>query len=426
MSFSRLLAALLLAAPSSADLLVVDASGGGDFTSLDAAVLAANGGDTLLLRTGSYTEATVVGTSLALVAEVGANVRIDSLIVRQLAPGQEVLLRGLEFEAQNFRPTCTLRQNGGLVRVEDCEFLGRDGFQFSPGEEAHPDGGPALLVEQCTGVTLVDTLVRGGRGAPLEDEDSEFSTGDGAVGLAAVLSNVAFLGGRVEGGRGGSVFDTTPVTGGAGGDAATIVSGTLFVAGTEVFGGGGGSGECDGLFIFCSSGGRGGAGLVLDGGATGTLRGADLQGGTGGTDGDFSGSGPDGLPLELVGGATSTELLPAPQFLRANSPVREGANLVLDLAGVPGELAFFQVGATQVQGLFPELAGPLLVGTPVLTQLAGLLDGAGELQLALGVPDLLAPGTAATVHVQGVFYDLGTDEFRLGSASAVTLLDAAD
>jgi pectin methylesterase-like acyl-CoA thioesterase len=69
MSFPDAPLALALSAAALADVHVVDASGGGDFTTLQAAVNAAADGDTLLVRSGSYDGFLLTGKGLSIVAE---------------------------------------------------------------------------------------------------------------------------------------------------------------------------------------------------------------------------------------------------------------------------------------------------------------------------------------------------------------------
>ncbi len=96
----RRLAALLLA-PLLATLAaaqavhVVDPSGSGDFTGIQAAVNAAASGDTILIKSGHYYGRTVIdGKGLKVVAELGATdvEVIGGITVRNLAAGEVVVL----------------------------------------------------------------------------------------------------------------------------------------------------------------------------------------------------------------------------------------------------------------------------------------------------------------------------------------------
>jgi pectin methylesterase-like acyl-CoA thioesterase len=60
----------------SANVLVVDASGGGSYTQIQPAIDAADDGDTILVKSGSYTWFSVIDKSIAIVGDAGANVSL--------------------------------------------------------------------------------------------------------------------------------------------------------------------------------------------------------------------------------------------------------------------------------------------------------------------------------------------------------------
>ena len=66
----------VLATPARADVLVVDAAGGGQYTDIQSAVLAAQDGDVVLVRTGVYGPFDVRAKALDIVAYEGADVRV--------------------------------------------------------------------------------------------------------------------------------------------------------------------------------------------------------------------------------------------------------------------------------------------------------------------------------------------------------------
>src|SRR6187402_1540088 len=91
---------LLLASAARADVFVVDASGGGDFTTLQAAVNAAADGDTLLVRTGSYAGFLLTGKGLSIVAERGAEPKVSADVrLLSITAGHTVVLSGLRVTA---------------------------------------------------------------------------------------------------------------------------------------------------------------------------------------------------------------------------------------------------------------------------------------------------------------------------------------
>jgi hypothetical protein len=71
----------ILATTSSASVLVVDASGGGGYTQIQAAVDAAVDGDTILVKSGSYRSFRVGDRELAIVGDTGRDVRVVGSII---------------------------------------------------------------------------------------------------------------------------------------------------------------------------------------------------------------------------------------------------------------------------------------------------------------------------------------------------------
>lgn len=67
---------LLVASVRGQGVLVVDAGGGGDHLSIQAAVDAAMEGDVVLVRQGSYTSFRILGKGISVVADRGALVTV--------------------------------------------------------------------------------------------------------------------------------------------------------------------------------------------------------------------------------------------------------------------------------------------------------------------------------------------------------------
>src|SRR5689334_1697182 len=101
---------------------------GVDFTSLSAATTSAADGDVVLVLPGTYLGlATVTHKSLAVVGVPGADglrPQVEILMVRNLSPGQTVLVRGLSSDTSidyAVVPFYVLNCDG-TVLVEDCDF----------------------------------------------------------------------------------------------------------------------------------------------------------------------------------------------------------------------------------------------------------------------------------------------------------------
>jgi len=86
----------ILATTSFANVLVVDASGGGSYTQIQAAVDSAVDGDTILIKSGAYESFVVADKALAIVGDAGSDVRVVGAIrARNLAVGKTLVLENL-------------------------------------------------------------------------------------------------------------------------------------------------------------------------------------------------------------------------------------------------------------------------------------------------------------------------------------------
>jgi hypothetical protein len=259
----RLLAATLLASPAWSDVLYVDASGQGDFTSIQAAVDSATDGDLLLVRTGTYGPFTVDDKSLWIRADAGAQVQVDGRVVlRDLAAESEIVLAGMELTGKelpiapiealrvenclgdvrvegctltggNANPTnCTPVQNGGhglrvvlsgSVVLVDCSLRGGYGQgDGDPNPCASGTGGNGAVFEAAS-AWLFDCTVLGGAGG-----DNYHQAGDGGQGLVAAVGSRVFLsGGWVQGGEGGFGIETLDGWPGNGGDGALLAPNSM-------------------------------------------------------------------------------------------------------------------------------------------------------------------------------------------------------
>lgn len=241
---------LALAAPAAlADTWVVDAGGGGDFTTIQAAINAAAPGDVLLVKAGGYPGFTL-GKDLSILGEPGAYPTATGFCVLQ---GDTMSIAGLRFFALD------VLDAEGLVLLDDIRFQGGT------------CGG--LLIEDCAQVHIERSTIDGLDGTPSCE----------SVGLRVVDSTVTVTGSTLTGGTGwGDDFTGYP------GMPGLDIYGTssVLVSGTDVYGGNGGTPE----ILFGGQGGWGSEAIRMnwldpDAQASCTVRGNlanEIHGGVGG------------------------------------------------------------------------------------------------------------------------------------------------
>ena len=402
---SATLAWLVVASPLRADVLVVDDLLGAGATHPDiaSAVFAAQGGDTILVRGGSYNSFTVDGVSLVVTAEPGEVALVTGpIVVRNLAGGQSVVLDGLRQSSTDSAPGLRVEDCFGPVWVQDCSF-----------------NEPYVTQVPVHGIEIHDSHFVTIQGTESEGSRAQ-GTIDGGLGLLAVDSDVALLDSTLRGGTSLTFLGLTL----AAGDGLHLDGGWLHASGGSITGGDGSHGS--GPFG-CSDGGDGGTGIVLTG-ANPRLRvlGTTIAGGeAGGTEGTCL-PGVAGQDMDVLSG--SVQSLPyTPRSLSIPGPLRSGEQLVADLAGDPGDLVWAIVSPAQAPTLIP--GGTPFVGGALLPDLGagqvfvvGLLGPSGSLQLSLPVPPIPATFTR---FVQAIAFSAnpGGETVLSGGATVTFLAD---
>ena len=91
-----LAAVAVLSSSSLADVIVVDAGGGGDFVTIQAAVDAAVDGDTILVKPGAYAGFTATNKALSIVGDTMSTVHVGGGVrVLNLSAGKAFLLQNV-------------------------------------------------------------------------------------------------------------------------------------------------------------------------------------------------------------------------------------------------------------------------------------------------------------------------------------------
>lgn len=388
---------LALGASAQGHVWVVDAASGpgADFSALQPAIDAALDGDLLLVRSGSYTHATLSAKALTIAADSGANVQSAGLRVQATAATQPVVLRGLRlFPPSGASALLSVDACQGEVWVESCYINGIDTGAVA----LHAS--PRVLIERCEiygGVGTWNALTG--------------TISAGKPGIALDGGQLALFECAVRGGAGHYQPQTHAIS--SGGAALAIASGFAHLSDSELVGGEPGSGPfCTGLAI-------GGAGALVQSGGWLYELGSVLLGSTG----TICAAGSPGLVL--AGGAYQHAVEPPCSFA-APSPLREGQAFAT-LAGAPaGSLLFLALDAQPGSTWLAAWHGPLLLnslGAGSLIAL-GAMPASGALSTNFGALSLPPGSEQVRVFAQaGAFEPDGA--LVACSASSVVVLDSA-
>jgi hypothetical protein len=399
------------------DVLVV-APSNAPFNTIQAAVDAANPGDTVLVRAGVYDGFTVDGQSVSVVANLPQVVSLTTpTYVSNLSSAQRVVVSGFSFAAA-YQGGLRVDNCAGSVRLEALSALP----PTTPDTLLH-----AVVVESSSDVAVFRCALTGGT-------PSLSSIGTPGVGLNVLDSRVAVYDSQLTGGNGtwawylGSATIIPAQAGGAG----CLVEGasTLFASGSSFAGGTGGSGASGNCFSFLggSPGAPGGAGLSVVAPASVSLLDCTRSGGSGGAGGPGVAScgvppgaaGPTGA--NIVGVAT---LLPGQRrVFSCPTVVRELNNLDLTFHGQPGDLVWTGRATDTSWGFSPALLGVRLVSNVLGRTFHGAIPASGTLTVSVPMPALPLGVESETRHYQALFRNIVGQSY-LSSAQVVVVLDAA-
>ncbi len=309
------LACLLAAAPlARATDWIVDGSGGpgSQFTTIQAAVDAAQTGDHVLVRGGTYAGFVVDGKGIVVAEAPGNTVAISgSVRVMQIPAGAGVQMIDLTVDLSGTPglPPLEVASCTGPVVVARCILRGFDG----------PAPTDAARVASSTRVFFHDCELAGG------DAPWSFNLDRGARGLRVTSSAVEVHRSTVTGGRGGSSWDGTDQDdiwfGQDGGSGMSLTGSSALVERSTITGGAGADSSSDVFDPGPNCPGNGGDAVeVLSGGAVEHFL-STLTGGPGGLDvGWWWCQGSTGLPIDPPSAASGADRIPLCPALYTRCP----------------------------------------------------------------------------------------------------------
>jgi len=406
-----------LAAPAlvlpGGNVLVVDDDGPAPFASIQTAVDAAQDGDVVLVRPGTYAGFRVADKSLVVVGDLGAQVQVQGTIrVVDLAASRTVVLANLSATGTTSQNTelssgLDLSNDAGLVRVEACALAG------APYLTGH-----GVRVRGCADVALVGCDARGGSSL----SGSGVQTSHGLVATDASL--VTAYGSVVRGGD-GAPSTCYEFLGNEAGDGGHARDSILFGANSSFRGGRGGDIGV-GLDFACPIAGEGGDGIQASNSEIRLFDTATIAGTGGG--GLYPGCGGDCFSPGYAGssreGSTFSDLLGDARILSSQTPASAGTTTTVRLGGSPGDqVALLISGTTATAEFVPAWHGMLLVPRPgpggtTRVLRAGSIPASGTLGVPLALPPV---ASARTFFVQALFRD-AHGEFYLSGARSLTVL----
>ena len=403
---ARSLFVCLAAAPAFADVFIDGKPG--SYTSLQAAVDAAEDGDTLLLEPQDlYKTAHIVGKGLHLQGLPGASWQatvFGQIEVKDLPASSVVTISDMTIGWGNSLSAplseidaLWVRDCLGHVRVQRSSLVGACKRDFG---QTFVTTGAGLRADSSPRVAVAHSILRGGNvGMQL----SGYLGDSGGDGVVSTNSLVGLYDCEVIGGEGS--HETHP--GGPGGAGVRVSGWGLFLSGTTVRGGQGGGGD----YIGCTLSGDGGPGLVATDGQVQRIE-SSIEGGPHGIF-NTCGHGTDG-PDTVLQNALLTDHAGLARSLAGPRAVDDASTLTVSVAGAPGDQVWILRGRAPA---FQPTGGPLgvvLVPKPWVLPLApmGVIPSAGTLDIDLWTADLVGPMPSVMLYAQALVVGAG-GEVRL-------------
>lgn len=400
-------------------LWIVDAKAraGSQFDDLPQAIAAADDGDAILLRAGTYQSADIDGKAVSLFAEPGSQIQIigGGLSFENTPTGTPLVLSGLGHGKAVKGPWHFEEVRGPLILQDVRVTSGPSGPLLSQSK-------PAVTLEDVSDTFIDASRLTGSAGL---DWGGAVPVGSSPA-LELSEGRLFVYHSQLIGGEGaqGSTINDIIVQAGDGADALLLHSGRSYLVGSTLQGGGGGNADVS-ASSGCGDGGNGGPALHLaDDNPWARLDSVVTFAGQAGQAKPGCQAGQQGLVLEYDTGTFGilSPLAPPPTF-SAPSVAREFEPLDIEFRGEPGELVFWMTTATPVPAEVGGWGGLLLDSLNGNVTPMGLLPTNGKLSTTVSSPDLVMPGECAFAFQQAAFLDATTGVVRLSSARATLLVD---
>jgi hypothetical protein len=404
--------------PAQGNVLVV---GPGGFGQIQAAVQAAQDGDTILVQVDfdspTYGAVDVAGKSLTIAADSSTFfAKVHSVRVRNVPAGKTVVLSRLRVESNSTVPLVLLQNNAGSTRLVDCEARSLGNYALVPAT--------TLKIESSSGSTALASCDIDGGDAIYRDIKYPPVRGGRALEMQDAIG--AIYDSTITGGEGGPLYPLLGDPPARGGTGATLQRDTLptrlLLANSSIQGGRGS--ELTFCYYYGNASGDGGTGLQLGAGTAVTRLAATITGGPGGACPPCGTSGASGPPL--VGSGTLVSNPTSAVALNLPTVAREGETITLTVTGVPGDAVSIVAGLRTTfletsDGVLIVQPGPVYV-SPLRGPL-GTIGASGIFATTFHVPTLPAGVGALNLWFQALArHSDGKRTF--GSFAVVTVLDS--